>query len=333
MEKIDLLVEKNSFVDQEEANDGTTEAKLIAFYASFLSIAEIGLGGLLHSLRVPFTGFLLSLNQIFLLNHAQVSTKPTAPQLLASSISTVAAVMKSLAPIGKKLMPMLAITVQGLLYTSGVVLFGNTFIGRSFGSCLASIWGFVQPILLYYCFFGEALFQSLHMACEKLSSSFGITQNFIVTIVIGCVAVKVFFALLIALYTPSLSKKYFEKYLQTLAFANSTTKIFPETPSQKPAILKQVRLAFKDLCKPLFLISFALTTLFFYFQESTPNWLVWGILRPLGLGFFYFFIVRQLPYEKLILWLGKCKAGTKPGILNTALKIALNNIKQKEKAQ
>ena len=38
-----------------------------SYYAMQLSLTEIGLGSFLHAFRIPFSGFLLSLNQCFIL--------------------------------------------------------------------------------------------------------------------------------------------------------------------------------------------------------------------------------------------------------------------------
>ena len=51
----------------------------IGLHATALSLSEVGLGGVMHALHIPFTGTLLSLNQIFLLTRSlsQVSSKYT----------------------------------------------------------------------------------------------------------------------------------------------------------------------------------------------------------------------------------------------------------------
>src|SRR6185295_7221686 len=91
--------------------------KTTVSYATLLSLTEVGLGSVLHAMHIPFTGQLLSLNQIAVLSHA---TKMHPEKSAPLTISVVAALLKSLSPIGKRLTPMLALTMQGLLFTFGI---------------------------------------------------------------------------------------------------------------------------------------------------------------------------------------------------------------------
>ncbi|MFP5459829.1 MAG: hypothetical protein ACLGG7_13920, partial [Bacteriovoracia bacterium] len=101
--------------------------------AATLSLIEVGLGSLLHGLKLPFSGHVLSLNQSFILTRA---TLTSGERRDAAVISTTAAILKSLSPAGKKLTPMLAIAVQGQLYYLGLLVAGTGVIGQLLGSLL-----------------------------------------------------------------------------------------------------------------------------------------------------------------------------------------------------
>ena len=105
---------------QDSEESIVNETNLIAYYATILSTAEFALGSLLHALHIPCSGYLLSLNQIFILTRAASSSVAKRSFSLPSSISTVVALLKTLAPVGKKLMPMFAITMQGILFSTGL---------------------------------------------------------------------------------------------------------------------------------------------------------------------------------------------------------------------
>src|ERR1700733_6107373 len=90
-----------------------------AFYAMQLSLMEVGLGSLLHVFHIPFSGFFLSLNQCFVLNRAllfSIASGSTAGRFIPMTVSNTAAIIKTLSPYGKKFTPMLAISMQGLLF-------------------------------------------------------------------------------------------------------------------------------------------------------------------------------------------------------------------------
>ena len=114
-------------------------------YTTELTLMEIGLGSFLHSFHIPFSGHLLALNQCFILNRAVIVGRNSASPFLAMTISNTAAILKTLSPRGKRFTPMLAISVQGLLFNLGLLLFGAHFLGRCIASMLLSLWPMVQP--------------------------------------------------------------------------------------------------------------------------------------------------------------------------------------------
>src|SRR4051812_39288335 len=103
--------------------------ELVGKYSAALSLIEVALGSLLHAFYVPFSGNFLSLNQGFLLCRASVEAKERKLGRVGYGISNVSAVLKSLAPAGKKLGPMLSLSMQGLLFSSGEILLGANLAG------------------------------------------------------------------------------------------------------------------------------------------------------------------------------------------------------------
>ncbi|MGZ3688544.1 MAG: hypothetical protein ACXVBW_09600, partial [Bdellovibrionota bacterium] len=131
--------------------------------AATLSAVEVGIGSFCHAFHVPLSGHLLSLNQGFLLSRAVIHAKEhgTRHRFLPSTISNVAATLKSLSPAGKKLTPMLAISAQGMLYNLGTLILGANAAGILLGSLLLSLWAFAQPVLFYALLFGKPWLEGL----------------------------------------------------------------------------------------------------------------------------------------------------------------------------
>lgn len=246
----------------------TISRTVISVHGSVLTVSELGLGSVLHAFHVPLAGTLLSLNQIFLLTRAMALSPEIGRTFAPFMISASSALMKCLAPVGKRLTPMLAISMQGLLYNLGIILLGNNLFGRMVGGILASLWGFIQPLLLYSFLFGPSLFQ--------LPERFPWLEGVFWGLVVGKLAASIG----IVLFAPQLPACRFELYIKRLS------QIAPNTKDSGPL---------RDLCKPLFLFSIILTAVFFYFSEGISSALLWGVLRPLALGYLCFYLMRILP--------------------------------------
>jgi len=275
--------------------------------AALLSLMEIGLGGLLHSFKIPFSGHFLSLNQGFILSKSSLELKhKTAP----ASISSVAALLKSLSPAGKKLTPMLAISAQGLLFNLGIIIFGINPIGILLGMILLSLWAFIQPFLIYLLLYGKDLWFMLEYFTNKLSKilSFEI-ENLLV--VLGCfVAIKVLLAIIVGLSAFLVKEKTFYVYQNFL----SRYKKIPYVKETNPYLG-----ALKDLCNPLFILSFIIFMTFLINSHSHNAILYWYLLRPIALGYLIFLFLRVFPIEKITQVLKNSKFSNLGKVLESSL--------------
>ncbi len=257
-------------------------AEIIGRESASLTLIEVGLGSLMHGLHLPFAGYLLSLNQGFFISRAlsQARGLPGA-RSLPVGVSTVAACLKSLSPAGKKLTPMLAISMQGLLYGAGTAALGTSQFGAVVGSMLASAWSFVQPLALYTLLYGSLL---QDMADHYLGK-YGLWSW-----LAALVLLKMALAGILAVVGFRLSEARFETYRARLTqiARGGTLRQSAQAPGVRAALAGAVR----DLFRPLFLISLALTLIFLRFSDHEGGHLVWKLLRPVGVGFFFFFVMR-----------------------------------------
>jgi hypothetical protein len=260
-------------------------------YAALLSGIEIGLGSLLHSFRVPFSGQFLSLNQGLILSRAcHKSRGEKWSSRTPSGISNVSAVLKSLSPAGKKLTPMLAIAAQGNLFALGVILFGNNFMGLSFGMFLLSLWAFIQPLMIYLLLFGKNLLFMADYFIDKISKVTPVHEETLIGILVSIIAIKIILGQLVVIASYYLSDQKFKMY---------ETKLLRTKVESSRKNLTPLRGAIKDLMNPLFLVSLILLALFFFFSNSSASTTIWGLLRPLAGGFILFYLVRVMPMEGL----------------------------------
>lgn len=285
-----------------ELQTETNKIEMLGYYGATLSLIEIGLGSVLHAFKVPLSGVLLSLNQGFILSRAAILSDGISQNLwMPYSISNVSAVLKSLSPAGKKLGPMLSLSMQGLLFNIGVIIFGVNPIGICVGMALLSVWTFVQPLVTYYLFFGEKLFTAAEYLYEKTLPYHGMKKELLLWIFISLVVTKMLVAIMLGVLAwktkgDSIYGKNYEQGLIKIA-REKGANIDANNPSQKNAAW----LALKDLVRPLFLISIGMTALFLYFSQHDYAQIAWYLMRPIAIGFIFFYFSRTLTLDRWLI--------------------------------
>ncbi len=264
------------------------ETAHIGDYAAVQSITEIGLGSLLHALHIPFAGHFLSLNQAVLLTLASKKVDSIKAAMQTSiAISVIAATLKSLSPMGKRLTPMLAISVQGLLFSFGFV-FGRNIVGVSVGMILLSLWGFIQPLLFAYLVFGEKLFFALQKLWIGFAETFSIDYKYGAWLLVTVVISKLLIAVLVGIFVWRSKAEFEIKYLTKIR----NIKI----ASVGKKKLHPVIGAMKDSLSPWILISLILSVSFMWLNEHSSFFEIWIYsLRALALAWLCFWIIRSFP--------------------------------------
>lgn len=272
-----------------------TRIELIGKYSAGLSLIEVALGSVLHSFHVPLTGDFLSLNQGFLLCRASVRSRAAGLGRVGYSISNVAAVLKSLSPAGKKLGPMLSLSAQGLLFTLGELLFGSNLAGWMLGMVLLSLWTVVQQLGTYYVMFGPELVKAIRFVADKTFHAFGIGWTQIFWVFGVMIAVKALLGVALAF---AAWRTQGESALQDRLLAMAESRGARASDERRGS---SFWLAVRDLFRPLFLGSLAVTVFFLYFSEKDmANW-IWVLLRPIAIGFFFFYLSRTLTLDRWLL--------------------------------
>jgi hypothetical protein len=209
-----------------------------------LSTCELTLGSYLHLLKIPMAGQLMSLNQCFWLN----VSKNWAPNESVSKISMQVAAIKLMTPFGKRVTPMAAIAMQGFLFEMGCFVFGSSFFGCLVGSCLMSVWSFIQPFIVYTFFLGTAFLGVADLLSQKLGLN--LFACLLILIVIKAVA-----SMVTCLLARRLSHAVIEKYGSWIMALEK--QLTPKTESCGRRVKKIIR-------SPVF-ISILTIVLFHYF--------------------------------------------------------------------
>lgn len=255
--------------------------------AAQLSLIEISIGSLGHGFKIPFTGQILSLNQLaFLLN---ANNKDELPTSSSFEISSIAAVMKSFSPAGQKLGPMFSIAMQGFLFWIFNSLFRKQMIGQLIGAFFLSLWSFIQPATTYLLIFGFELIKLAEYYEKKLSQDFSIIHQSLIVGVLVIISIKVFIAFGLVIYSVRTKKEIQfidPEKVQKISSSHGARFKFNSSPWQA---------ALKDMLRPVFVVSFILMLLFVWQIEGPFSQKIWLSLRPLAIAYLLFYLVRS-PY-------------------------------------
>lgn len=266
---------------------------LISYYATLQSLVEVGLGSFLHAFHIPFSGHALSLNQGLILTQACQKTNSRKEAMIATNgISIITAVLKSLSPIGKRLTPMLAISMQGFLFSIGIFIFGNNILGILLGISLLSLWSFCQPLLFAYLFFGEKLFIAAQKLWLDTAEKLSLPPEYGLNILLAFVAFKLLLGCIIAIigwkYPTWITEKYFTKIMK---YKDFTTQNIANRKS-----VSATRGALKDILNPWMILSLALTITFMVLTEKSDYFQVFiYALRVVAVAYLIFFVLRAFP--------------------------------------
>lgn len=284
--------------------------------AGIMSATEVGLGSILHGLKVPLSGQMLSLNQGFILSRAALkNSHMKGVRKVSAQASLVTSMLKSLSPAGKKLTPMLAISVQGFLHGLGIMVFGPNLLGVLVGMALLSVWAYIQPLMIFYLMFGEDLIFMAEYYTKKLSRVFDFDPANVLYILLAVVTVKVILSQVVGLLAALVPDEWYRKWEGTLLSKVNKRKISTDNQQGSP-----LKLALRDLFNPLFIATYSITLLFFFFVKSPFSSTIWIALRPLIVGFVLFYLVRLLPLDKIL-------AGGNPSHFKSSLKRAVDYLK------
>lgn len=273
---------------------------IAAFYAMQLSLTEVGLGSILHALHVPFSGFLLSLNQCFVLNRAllfSISSDSSAGRFISMTISNTAAIIKTLSPYGKKFTPMLAISMQGLLFNIGVMLFGRNLFGRCIGSLLLSLWPMIQPIVIYGIIYGSIFFDMTTYYNQMMSQFPWLDGLNLQIIALGYVFVHLSLTLGICFLTYLLPARMLDRYDRYIISDKLSLQLTCFGVTKKTTIIQKLRGVWKDFTSPFFLFSFILSGFFFYATTHSLGSFFFAFFRLFAIAFITFFILRNISSE------------------------------------
>ena len=277
-----------------------------------LASSEVALGSIVHGFKIPFGGHFLSLNQGLILGFAIRGLKSRRDAIrTVHEISLTSAALKALSPMGNRLGPMLAISMQGVLYSLGVLLLGVSVLGMLLGMTLLALWGVFQPLAVAWIIFGKPFFDGLLKLWNEISALFGISESVLWPVLLAFLGAKVFLGWIVAWISwrggETLERRYLER-LQSAVNKSGLTAIGAKKEDENRSTFQQV---IRDLLNPWFLGGIAVSIGFFIGtgEHGAPEIALYG-LRIFGVAMLLFWAVRAVRRS----WLERI-FGRFPGLL------------------
>jgi hypothetical protein len=289
----------------------------IGVYGAGAGGIEVTVGSALHGARVPMRGLVLSSIQSVVMTYAADGLGHRGRVVW---VPFIAAGLKALSPAGERLRPMVAITVQGLLFGGAIRILGWNSMGILIAGWLVGAWAGAQGILFQYLFIGSELFRAYDEVIRWVTSQWRIEVPGIITLLTIWVVVWGVVASVVTLMVwrrrrlPARIQTFLDRGAQAIRWEESR-------PSWKQAVQR----GFKDLFRPIFWVPVAVVAVIVLVSGSPWETAFWIVARAVTVGMVTFSLARAFDLRSFIAWLqGKGHWG--PAV---AFRRAMTNIDRK----
>jgi len=168
----------------------TRDLVTLAVFGALWGVAEIGLGSLLHALRVPFLGTVMTAIGMVIALTGYVFVPRRGAVMV---IGLVAALLKAFSLGGVVLNPMIAIVVESLLAELGLVLAAGRprRLGLMLAGVLALLWDFFHPFFTQGILAGQGIFTIYQRILQKGASLLGLNPQTVLLVLLVLIVLRV----------------------------------------------------------------------------------------------------------------------------------------------
>ncbi len=142
----------------------------VGLFGALAGALEVGAGSVVHGANIPFGGLGMVAAQAALLTRA---AGPLADRGRVVWIALLAAAIKSLSPAGQRLRPMLAIAMQGWLFSRALRWLGWRRGAVMAGAFAMGAWAGAQGLLMQWLLVGDALALALETLRVQVAQRVG----------------------------------------------------------------------------------------------------------------------------------------------------------------
>ena len=257
---------------------------------------EATVGSALHQAKIPMSGLFLSVVQSLVMMYAG---DRLASRGRVMWVPVISAGLKALSPYGGRLRPMLAITVQGFLFSLAATVFGWNVVGITIGGWFVGAWAALQGLVLQYIMIGDNLLPALDVMVRWTAEYLHLRLPGIVSLIALWTALCGTLSAIITLFA-WLRRHRLPARIRTMIDkgARGITGDFG-TPTLSAAFRQGLR----DLVRPLFWAPVVFVGIIILANGSTWEQAMWMVLRAVSVGWVLFAVARLFDPRKLVEWL------------------------------
>jgi nucleoside-triphosphatase THEP1 len=257
---------------------------------------EATVGSALHGASVPMRGLFLSTVQSLLMMYAGDRMRVRSRVVWVPFIS---AGLKALSPAGSRLRPMLAISIQGILFSLAVSVLGWNVAGMVVGGWLVGAWAASQGILLQYLFIGADYFQAIDTVIRWLVEQLHMTLPGVTALVLLWISLWGTTSAVVTLVA------WLRRHKLPLRLSSLLTKGAQGMvlKTGKPTLSSAIRQGAHDLVRPYFWLPVLIVAIIVTVAGSSWERVMWIAVRAVSVGWVFFSVVRMIDPLTLVEWL------------------------------
>ncbi len=188
-------------------NQTSIQTKLTALWA----LSESGLGGFMHALKIPFTGFFLGGFAIVIISLIAHHTQHKSKSILQATLLVV--LVKALVSPHSPPMAHIAVAFQGLSGLTMFKLIPNTRLATALFGLIALMESAIQKFLVMTLIFGQSLWEALDLFVKAILKDFSFMTNFSFSfwLITLYTCVYSIWGLIVGIWAGSLPKQLYHK--------------------------------------------------------------------------------------------------------------------------
>lgn len=257
---------------------------------------EASVGAILHGTQIPLRGLFLSSMQSVIMTYAAQGLRQRRRIVW---VSFLAASLKALSPTGGRLRPMMAIALQGILYTLAITLLGWNVLGVMLAGFLVGVWATLQGVALQYLFIGKELIQAYDAIIQWATKFVHVQAVGFLALVCGWTIVCGLISALVTLLAWNRRHRMPERLRGVMLRKPAGLSL-----DGKPVtITGAMRRGLKDVARPIFWLPVAIVVAVMFVTDSPPESIVWVVIRAAGVGFVLLSLARAIDFGRIVKWL------------------------------
>jgi nucleoside-triphosphatase THEP1 len=270
----------------------------IGSYGAAAGSFEASVGTALHTAKIPFRGIALSSVQSMVMTYAGDGLGTRSKIVW---VPFIAAGMKALSPSGNRLNPMLAISVQGILFTGATILFGWNVAGIVLGGFLVGAWAAAQGVLLQLLFVGGDLVKVYDVVLQWIAHVLHLPPLGLIGLLVVWSSLAGIFSSMITLYTYTRRHRTPERLQRLLAQGAAHGAAEESKRSWKSTFKQSVR----DLTRPVFWMPIVILMVLIFVSGSSVEDVFWIAVRASTIAMVFFSLARAFDPRSFLNWLRK----------------------------